>query len=82
MARRWVSYLRQLHGSSARVDDVQQAEEVEENVDEYSNEDITDYFMEAESDNLDKAFDALSEDDITLEEIKLVRISFLSSMAN
>jgi len=55
---------------------------IEENVDEYSNEDITDYFMEAESDNLDKAFDALSEDDITLEEIKLVRISFLSSMAN
>jgi ATP-dependent DNA helicase RecQ len=55
---------------------------IEENVDEYSNEDITDYFMEAESDNLDKAADALSDDDITLEEIKLVRISFLSSMAN
>lgn len=55
---------------------------IEENVDEYSNEDITDYFMEAESDDLDKAADALSDDDITLEEIKLVRISFLSSMAN
>jgi ATP-dependent DNA helicase RecQ len=55
---------------------------IEENVDEYSNEDITDYFMEAESDNLNTAFEALAEDDITLEEIQLVRIAFLSSMAN
>ena len=38
--------------------------------------------MEADTDNLDAAFEALSEDDITLEEIQLVRISFLSSMAN
>ena len=55
---------------------------IEENVDDYSKEDITDYFMEADTDNLDAAFEALSEDDITLEEIQLVRISFLSSMAN
>ena len=55
---------------------------IEENVDEYSNEDITDYFMEAESDDLKTAADALADDDITLEEIQLVRIAFLSSMAN
>lgn len=55
---------------------------IEENVDEYSNEDIRDYFMEADSDDIHKAFEELEEDDITLEEIQLVRIDFMSSMAN
>lgn len=55
---------------------------IEENIDEYSREDIYDYFMEAESDSIDIAFAELKEDDITMEEIQLMRIKFLSEMAN
>jgi len=55
---------------------------IEDAVDEYSQEDIYDYFMEAETDNVDIAFKELHEDDITLEEIQLMRIKFLSEMAN
>ncbi len=55
---------------------------IEENVDEYSREDIFDYFMDAETDSVDSAFEELKEDDITYEEIQLVRIKFLSEMAN
>ncbi|NND06953.1 MAG: DNA helicase RecQ [Saprospiraceae bacterium] len=55
---------------------------VEDNVDEYSKEDIYEYYMEAESDSVEEAYAELSEDDVTMEEIKLVRIMFLSEMAN
>ena len=55
---------------------------IEENVDEYSREDIYDYFMEAENDDPEAAFVELKEEDITIEEIQLVRIKFLSEMAN
>ncbi len=55
---------------------------LDENVDEYSREDIYDYFMEADSDSVEEAFAELKEDDITLEEIQLIRIKFLSDMAN
>jgi ATP-dependent DNA helicase RecQ len=55
---------------------------VDELVDEYSKEDIYDYFMEAETDSVEEAFNELSQDDINMEEIKLVRIMFLSEMAN
>ena len=55
---------------------------IEDAVDEYSREDIYDYFMEAESDDVEVAFKELKDDDITLEEIQLMRIKFLSEMAN
>jgi ATP-dependent DNA helicase RecQ len=55
---------------------------LEEAVDEEAKDDIYDYFMDAESDSVEAAFTELQEDDITLEEIKLVRIMFLSEMAN
>jgi ATP-dependent DNA helicase RecQ len=55
---------------------------IEENVDEYSLEDTYDYFMQADTDDVDIAFQELKEEDVTLEEIKLVRIKFLSEMAN
>ncbi len=55
---------------------------IEENIDEYSREDIYDYFMEAITDSVDQAFEELKEDDITLEEIQLIRIKFMSEMAN
>ena len=55
---------------------------IEENIDEFSKEDITDYFMEADTDSVDAAFGELKEDDITIEEIQIIRIKFLSDMAN
>ncbi len=55
---------------------------IEDNVDEYSLEDIFDYFMEAESGDVKVAYDELHEDDITMEEIRLVRIKFMSELGN
>ena len=55
---------------------------VEDIVDEEVREIIFDYFMEAESDSVEEAFAELSEEDIEMEEIKLVRIKFLSELAN
>ncbi len=55
---------------------------VEEEVDEYSMEETYEYFMSADSDDPDLAFQKLKEEDVTIEEIKLVRIKFLSEMAN
>ncbi len=55
---------------------------LEEEVDEYSMEETYEYFMGADSDDPDLAFQQLKEEDVTIEEIKLVRIKFLSEMAN
>ncbi len=51
-------------------------------VDEETQEIIYDYFMNAESDSLEEAYEELKEEGITPEEIRLVRIKFLSEMAN
>jgi len=55
---------------------------IDDNIDEYAKEEIYEYFMEADEDSLENAQKELGEDDITVEEIKLVRIMFLSEMAN
>ena len=55
---------------------------IEENVDEYAAEDIFDYFNEAENDSVDEAFNELKEDDVTIDEIKIVRLKFLSEVVN
>jgi ATP-dependent DNA helicase RecQ len=55
---------------------------IEDSIDEELIEDIADYFMTAETDSLDKAFAVLKEDDISLEEIELIRLKFLSDNAN
>ena len=55
---------------------------IEDNLDENAMDDILDYFMESESDSIEEAFKELQEDDITREEIQLVRIKFLSDTAN
>ena len=41
-----------------------------------------DYFMEADTDSTDVAFNELKEDDVTIEEIQMIRIKFISEMAN
>ena len=55
---------------------------LEENLDEDTRLDIIDYFMEAETDDVEVALAELKEDDISLDEIQLMRIKFLSDMAN
>lgn len=55
---------------------------IEENVDEYSQDDIMDYFQDAESESVEDAFEELKDEDITMEEIQLVRIKFLSEVVN
>ena len=57
---------------------------IEDEVDEYSVEDIYEYFMQAETDDVDTAYHVLyaEDDEITVEDVKLVRVKFLSEMAN
>ncbi|MBT8231014.1 MAG: ATP-dependent DNA helicase RecQ [Saprospiraceae bacterium] len=55
---------------------------LDENLDESVIEDIYEYFSEAETDSYEDAFNELSEDDITLEEILMVRIKFLTEVAH
>ena len=54
---------------------------IEEVVDDEHVDDIYDYFMESETDDLETALDELGED-YTEDEIRLVRIKFLSEQAN
>ena len=55
---------------------------LEDNLDEGVEEDVFDYFTDAESDSIEDAVKELAEDDITQQEIQLVRIKFMSEMAN
>ena len=55
---------------------------LEDSIDEGVVDEIEEYFMAAETDSLDKAFSILKEDDISLEEIELIRLKFLSDNAN
>lgn len=55
---------------------------IDEVLDEEIAEIIYDYFMEAESDSVEDALKELEEDDVEQEEVELVRLKFLSEMAN
>ena len=54
---------------------------IDEMIDDDIEEDIFDYFKESDTDNIEKAMEELG-DDFTEEEIRLVRIKFLSEMGN
>lgn len=51
-------------------------------IDEYVRETIVEYFKEAETDSIDEAYKELKDDEITWEEIQLMRLKFLSDYAN
>jgi len=55
---------------------------INEVVDEYHQEDILEYFGEAETDSLKDALDELGEDEYPEEEIRLMRIKYLSDVGN
>lgn len=51
-------------------------------LDEDKQEDIMDYFLSAESDDVDDALDEFEDDDIAEEDMRLMRIKFISEYAN
>jgi ATP-dependent DNA helicase RecQ len=51
-------------------------------IDPHKQDDIHDYFMNAETDNLQEAFDDTSMSDYSEEEIRMMRIKFMSEYAN
>jgi ATP-dependent DNA helicase RecQ len=51
-------------------------------IDKERQQDIYDYFMNAETDNIAAALDEFSGDDVSEEELRLMRIKFLSELAN
>ena len=53
-----------------------------EEIDEYTLDELKDYFMESETDDVEVAYKALKDDDITMDEIRMYRIKFLSDVAN
>jgi ATP-dependent DNA helicase RecQ len=55
---------------------------VNEYVDPYHQEEIYDYFREAESDSIQDALVVLGENEFTEEEIRLMRIKFMSDLGN
>ncbi|MFM2018332.1 MAG: helicase RecQ [Bacteroidota bacterium] len=55
---------------------------IDEVMDEEKQEEIEDYFREADSDSLEAAIDELGEEDYSAEEIRLVRIKFISEHGN
>jgi ATP-dependent DNA helicase RecQ len=55
---------------------------LDEVLDEDFQEEIIDYFLHAETDSVEDALAELGEDDYTLEEIRLMRIKFLSEYAH
>ena len=55
---------------------------IDEYVDPYHQDDIYEYFREAESDSVEKALAILGEDEYTSEEVRLIRIKFLSDLGN
>ncbi len=55
---------------------------IAEYMDEYHQEEIYDYFSEAESDSIDDALEELGEEEFSEEEIRLMRIKFMSDVGN
>jgi ATP-dependent DNA helicase RecQ len=55
---------------------------INEFVDEYHQEEIYNYFSEAETDSIQDALKSLGEDEFHEEEIRMMRIKFLSDVGN
>lgn len=55
---------------------------IDDVIDEDKQEEVFDYFMEAETPDIDAALEELGSDDYTEEELRLMRIKFMSEVAN
>ena len=55
---------------------------IQDTIDEYHQEDILEYFREAESDDVQQALRELGEDEYEEQEVRLMRIKFISEVGN
>ena len=55
---------------------------IEDSIDEEKEDDIYDYFMNAETDDVQEAMEELEEEGYTEEEVRIIRLKFLSEVAN
>lgn len=55
---------------------------LEQELDEYEQEDIFDYFRGSSDDNLDNAYEEFKDRNVTLEQLQMMRIKFLSEFGN
>ncbi len=55
---------------------------IEDVIDEEKQDEIYDYFCDAETDDIDEALSELGEDEFSEEEVRLMRLKFLSELAN
>jgi ATP-dependent DNA helicase RecQ len=55
---------------------------IDEEIEPYHQEDIIDYFANADSDSAEEALRELGEDEYTMEEIRIMRIKYLSDVGN
>lgn len=55
---------------------------IDEMIDEDRQDEVYDYFRQAENDSIEAALEELGEDEYTREEIQLMRIKFLSELGN
>jgi ATP-dependent DNA helicase RecQ len=55
---------------------------IEENIEPYHQDDILDYFAEAETDCCEACLRELGEDEYTIEEIRVMRIKYMSDVGN
>jgi ATP-dependent DNA helicase RecQ len=74
-----LSEIESIVGSGTKIDLDYYIDEV---VDPYHQEEIFEYFRKAESDSINEALRELGEDEFTEEEIRLMRIKFMSELGN
>jgi ATP-dependent DNA helicase RecQ len=55
---------------------------LDEELDENEQEEIFDFFREASDDNLDEAYEEFKDRDVSIEQLQLMRIKFLSEYGN
>ena len=55
---------------------------INENIDIYHQEEIFEYFRTAETDSVERALEELGENEFSIEEIRLMRIKFMSEIGN
>ncbi len=55
---------------------------LEQELDEYEQEDIFDFFRSSHDDTLDSAYEEFKDRDVTIEQLQMMRIKFMSEYAN
>ncbi len=55
---------------------------LEQELDEYEQDDIFDFFRNSQDDNMEEAYEEFKDRDVTIEHLKMMRIKFMSEYAN